>query len=251
MSRSQPTQNEPNPATRFYEWNGESGLVRYYDKERRENVEVPLPFTFILLDSLSTIGGWNDASQSGIYSNEVRDTRTDILVVKSFQGGVIDTGLYKDIKEHVTSKAVGGQFVTNCYIAYKLGKELALGAFRIKGAALGAWMDFSRAHRAELYAGAITIDGYEEAKKGKIVFRTPTFKIVPLSKESNAIAVGLDATLQAYLTRYFARTTTQRVETPPAAHPQADVEPDDVPPSWEDEPSPSDAADLTADDIPF
>jgi hypothetical protein len=168
MSRSQPTDNSPNPSSRWHEWNGEVGNVRYYDKEAKANVDVPLPFSFILLDQLSSVGGWNDASGSSIYSNEVRDTRTDIMVVKSFKGGIIDTGLYKDIKEHVTSKAVGGQFVANLYIAFKRGQELALGALRLKGAALGAWMEWSKAHRADLYSGALVIDGFDEGKKGRV-----------------------------------------------------------------------------------
>ena len=37
MSRSNPTENtNPNPAVRFFEWNGEGGAVRYYDKTAKK-----------------------------------------------------------------------------------------------------------------------------------------------------------------------------------------------------------------------
>ncbi len=80
MSRSNPNENgNPNPSTRWFEWNGEHGLVRYYDKQAEQQVEVGDDFTFMLLDQLGTVKGWHDASDSGIYANEVKDTRQDVL----------------------------------------------------------------------------------------------------------------------------------------------------------------------------
>ena len=35
MSRSNPTDNTPNPAVRWFEWNGEQGGIRYYDKDKK------------------------------------------------------------------------------------------------------------------------------------------------------------------------------------------------------------------------
>ena len=119
MSRSNPTDNTPNPCTRWYEWDGANGGVRYYDKEAKKNIPVPDSFVFILLDELGTIKGWHDASDSGIYSNEVRDTKQETLLVKSFKGGVLAEGLYANIRDRVTSKAVGGKFSMSCYIGYK------------------------------------------------------------------------------------------------------------------------------------
>jgi hypothetical protein len=141
MSRSNPSENSnPNPAVRWFEWNGEKGLVRYYDKELKQNVDVGTEFRFILLDQLGSVRGWHDASDSAIYSNEVKDTRQETLIVKSFKGGTLAEGIYRDIKDRANS--VGGQFVANCYIAFKHGNGLAIGSLRFKGAALGAWMEF-------------------------------------------------------------------------------------------------------------
>ena len=106
MSRSNPQEHLSNPAVRWFEWNGEKGVIRFYDKDAKTNVDVPLPFTFLLLDQLATVRGWHDASASGIYANEVRDTTKDTLVVKSFKGGTIAEGLYKDIKADVNEPRV-------------------------------------------------------------------------------------------------------------------------------------------------
>jgi hypothetical protein len=237
MSRSRPTAGtNPNPASRWFEWQGELGTVRYYDKEAKKNHEVPLPFTFLLLDQLATVRGWHDASQSGIYSNEVRDTRTDILTVKSFKGGEIASGLYATIKDRVNR--AGASFVANCYIAFKGDSgRLELGALRFKGAALGAWMECEKAHRADLYAKAIVITGFVEGKKGRITYRVPTFALKDTSAQTDAEARELDATLQAYLDHYLSRTTTDADAG--RAH-------DEPPPYTDDQAGP-----ITDDDIPF
>ncbi len=242
MSRSNPSDNAVNPAVRWFEWNGETGLVRYYDKDAKKNVDVPLPFTFILLDELGSVRGWHEASSSGIYSNEVRDTRQDVMLVKSFKGGTIAEGLYKDIKDRVN--VAGGGFTANCYIAFKNGEGFDIASMKFKGAALGAWMEFRKAHRADLYKKAIQITGYTEGKKGRVVFRVPVMGMKDVSDATNQIATGLDMQLQQFLTLYLNKTKRDQVDapSPPVAHDEFDqrpIEASDIP------------FEATADDIPF
>ena len=238
MSRSNPSANAPNPSARWMEWNGEKGGVRYYDKDAKVNVDVPLPFTFLLLDELACVRGWHDASQSGIYSNEVRDTTKDALVVKAFKGGTLAEGFYKAIKDRVNNE--GGQFVANCYVAVKLENgTLTLCSIRFKGAALGAWMEFRKAHRGSLYEKAVRITGFTEGKKGRIVFRVPTFELKDVSSDTNRDAIALDKTLQAYLDGYLQRKTRDQADEP--ANEPADDDAGYVPPSDE----------LDYSDIPF
>lgn len=239
MSRSNPSEHVANPATRWFEWNGEKGVVRYYDKDAQKIVEVAPGFTFLLLDQLASVRGWHEASQSGIYSNEVKDTTKDVLVVKSFKGGTLAEGLYKDIKLQVNND--GGSYTANCYIAFKSDTDaLVIGSLRLKGAALGAWMEFTKQHRSDLYRGAIKIDGTTEGKKGRVVFYTPTFKVVPTTPETDAAAKRLDSDLQEFLTAYLKRNKREQAEQV-AAQP-AHVGDDDI----AHEPPP-----LTDDDIPF
>ncbi|HEX3125014.1 MAG TPA: hypothetical protein VHQ21_17085 [Rhodanobacteraceae bacterium] len=210
MSRSNPNTGSSNPSTRWYDWKGDKGVVHYYDKTTQQNVEVPLPFTFILLDEMATVKGWHDASDSGIYANEVRDTRQETLVVKAFKGGELASGIYASIRDRVGS--MGGHFVANLYIAYRADKGLAIGSLQFKGAALKSWMEFKKASKKGIYEKAITITGCTEGKKGKVVFQMPDFTLSPISDASNAAATALDAELQDYLKAYLSRTKDQAAQ---------------------------------------
>jgi hypothetical protein len=228
MSRSNPSDSSySNPATRKFEWNGEKGLIRYYDKEAKANVDVGTDFTFILLDQLGSVTGWHDASTSGIYSNEVKSSLKEPMVVKAFKGGVLAEGFYKDIKERVNK--LGGQYAANCYIAFT-GDDgaQALGSLKLKGAALSAWMEFTKANRASLYKARVHITGVTEGKKGRVTFRMPVFSLEDVPPVLDAEALALDETLQEFFDAYFKRTPD---DTPPDDEPPqtADVDDDSIP----------------------
>jgi hypothetical protein len=220
MSRSNPNDAARNPSTRWFEFagGGDGGFVRYYDKETKETV--PLGddqhgsnFVFIVLDELSTVSGWYEPNESAIFANEVRDTRQDTLVVRSFKGGELASGLYTSIKDRIA--AVGGHFVSSCYVAYKDGDELRIGNIRFKGAALSAWMDFKKTCPTKkdaqgksvrgYYVDAVKIKGFAENTKGRITYRVPNFMLFQLSPETNKQAIALDAELQTYLADYLKR----------------------------------------------
>ena len=207
MSRSNPTVNNPHPCTRWHEWTGgdKGGTIRYYDKTSKTNIEVELPFNFALLDELSVIKGWHDASDSGITSNEVRDTRADVMVVKAFKAGIIAEGLYATIKDKVG--AAGGHYTSNLYVAYEpeAGAPFSLGSLQFKGAALSAWMEFKTNNRQALYSKGVSITGFTEGKKGKVTYRVPVFELVDLPDEANQTAIEVDKALQTYLTQYLGR----------------------------------------------
>lgn len=200
MSRSNPTgAGAPNPATRRFEWNGELGSVKYYDKDTKKNVEVGDNFPFVLLDETASVGGWSDEYHSGIYSNEVKDTRSETLTVKVFKGArePIAKGFYKDIKPAVND--AGGSYQSNLYIAFKNDQgEMAIGKLTLKGAALSAWMEFRKENRAKLMTYGVKISGSTEGKKGRVIFRTPDFELVNLTDETNEAATALDVILQEY-----------------------------------------------------
>jgi hypothetical protein len=242
MSRSNPNDGVRNPATRWFQFASgtDGGFVRYYDKEAEKNVpignaEEGSKFVFLLLDELATVGGWHDPSESAIFANEVRDTRQDALVVKSFKGGELVSGLYTTIKDRIV--ALGGHFVASCYIAYKDGDALKLGNIRFKGAALSAWMEFKKQCPAKkndagksvraLYVDAVKIDGFEQQKKGGTTFRVPKFGLAPVSADTNNQALALDAELQAYLADYLKRPRTEAAAASATAAPAKGAPQDD------------------------
>ena len=249
MSRSNPTDNTPHPCARWVEWDGSEGEFRYYDKEKKENIKLGNALTFILLDQLATVKGWHDASDSGIFSNEVRDIQQDVLVVKAFKGGTLAEGTYKSIRDRVIAQ--GGYYTANLYVAIKIDDDLAIGSVQFKGAALSSWMEFAKKHRGDLYKKAVRCKGFDEGKKGKITFRTPIFALADVAPETDAKALDCDRVLQEFLTSYFKRTKIDQVAVKtdePAARPNGrenGFDDDAGPPLGEPRPSDFD------DDIPF
>lgn len=266
MSLSNPQDNTPHPCTRWFEWNGELGNPRYYDKEaeykdergnpqKGMNIEMKLPFAFILLDQLAVIKGWCEARKSGITSNEVRDSTTEPFVVKLFKGGIIARGLYQEIKENVTSKSVGGHFTASLYIAFKNREgKLLIGSLQLKGAALKEWSEFRSKNRTALLEKAVIITGYVAKKKGAIDFRIPVFNLNEISAETLREAVNLDKEVQKYLDGYLKRTRVEQVPSNPQSpsdnnpaspsdNPQDSAPPINLPPG--------DVAPPPEDDVPF
>ena len=204
MSRSNPSSNSTHPCGRWFNWVGDKGHLRFYDRTEGVNVDVALPFRFLLLDQLAAVKGWHDPSDSGIFSNEVRSTKQDAFTVKSFKGGELATGLYATIREQVFS--LGGHFVASLYMAYEGDDgDLAIGNLQLKGSQLKAWSDFSKSNRKELLSKAIVISGFDEGKKGKVVYRFPKFEIADPTDSESQQALGLDQLLQEYLGTYLSR----------------------------------------------
>jgi len=159
-----------NPAKYFLEWKSDDKQLAYYDKEKGENVLVKLPFSFLVLKQMNTVRGWDDKSKSGIFSNEVQKISSEKLVVKSYKGGTIAEGYYKDIKQAVND--AGGNYVRSIYIMTTNGEILNL---QFKGSSVQAWGDFTQKALSRLGDEWVSITGAIEAKKGKVTYSTPVF----------------------------------------------------------------------------
>jgi len=206
MSRSNPNDRPINPATRFFQWNGEKGYFHYYDKVKKEKVTCPLPFVFLVLDELTTIKGWSDADSSGIWANEVKDIKTGILSVRTKKGEQI-AGTYENIK----GKVSGADYCKSVYIAFKNEeKELVIGNIAIQGASLSSWIEFSKGINVQ--QGAIRVEDCIDGKKGSVSYKMPNFVQFTPSAETEAKAVDLDKKLQEYLKEYFNHKPTESVE---------------------------------------
>jgi hypothetical protein len=219
MSLSRPVLR--NPANCFMQWGGgaeavgkdeegkviyEGGKVSYWDKDANdgegENVEVALPLTFIVLDELSTITGFNKATNSGFWSNEVKNLTKEELVVRN-KNGVVARGKYKDIADEI--KAQGAKYTKSIYIAfYNDEKELVLGHLKLAGAAMSEWINFQK--RIDVSKAAVTLSVNPKVQtNGNIKYFVPAFDSMKISTATLEAAKQVDAQLQDYLDVYFAR----------------------------------------------
>lgn len=208
MSRSNPSTNLNNPAQRYFEWSGSKGKLKYWDKTagpegKGEEVFVNLPFTFIVLDRLSCITGFNEKEKSRFWSNEIRDTRTDKFVVR-LNKGIVKEGLYKDFAD---IKNQGAAYAQSVYIAYYEGKELTIGNFRVTGSAIGPWIDLCDEKNLEGNL-AVCLSGATPKVKGATHYFEPVYTTKECSEETVKRANELDITLQEYLTAYFNKQGT-------------------------------------------
>jgi len=212
MPRQNPNNQSPNPAKRFFQWDGSKGDIKYYNKETQTEERIALPFEFILLDRLCVIKGWHDASESGIYSNEVRFTADEPFTVRAFKmKEVIARGIYADIKNEI--KAEGGKFNINLYIAYTDEEGvMTIGALTLHGAPMSAWIELERENKKALFEKGIIISGKEEGKKGGVTFQKPVFELVDIPPALDDQAEELQKELQQYLQKYLARKQDDKSE---------------------------------------
>lgn len=237
MSRSKPTDDARNPVTRFYEWQGSTGKIKWYDKEAKEQKTVELPFSFLVLDQLNTITGFSDGRHSGLWSNEVRSTHTDQLTVRS-KAGIEFQGLYSDMNVQ------GAKFAKSVYVAVKdKSGKLELANFKISGAALGPWIEFCKSVDVMKYGIAIT--GSKDGKKGANEFKIPVYNKIEVSSEADAEATELDKVIQDYLDVYLTRRPSASVAAPVEAAEAAKAE-QDV--QIKDLDTPDEVADSSADE---
>ena len=194
-------QPQANPSTKFLDWKSNDKCFEYYDKENQEKVSVALPFKFLVLDELHTIKGWNDASSSGIFSNEVKFISKEIMTVKPFKGNEIAKGLYKDIKEKIV--AAGGHYVKSIYIMLEDG---SLANLQLKGSAVQKWGEFTQKTRNRLPDEWVQVTKAIEGKKGAVKFFTPDFSFERSISDAEAVQADeafniLETYLKAYLVK--------------------------------------------------
>ncbi|QGJ93769.1 hypothetical protein SEA_HANNACONDA_128 [Mycobacterium phage Hannaconda] len=194
MSLSKPhTSNSP--VRRWFKIKGtKGGGITYWDKSAEAEREVATPFHFVVLDTLNAISGFHKPSNTGIRSNEIRDTRNERLVVRA-GATVLAEGLYNDIKDVMKGK--GGKFANSVYIAFKDGDDLAIGNILLAGAALSEFFDFKKGKNLDNEPG-VAITGFDGPHlSGTNEYWKPVFGSWTPSDLNSAIA--LDETLQAYL----------------------------------------------------
>jgi hypothetical protein len=187
-----------NPAQYFLNWNQE-GYFEYYDKEAKEKKKFSdLPFTFLTLEVMSTVKGWSDSAQSGIFSNEVKFIGKEEITVKLFKGGEIAKGIYKEQKQKIVD--AGGQYHLSIYAMTMDGELINIS---LKGASVSEWSNFTQKTRNRLGGEWVTIDSIGEGKKGVVKYTYPEFRFDgSLEKKFSDMADEKYDELEVYLNAY-------------------------------------------------
>jgi hypothetical protein len=199
---------QSNPSTKFIDWKSSDKNFSFYDKELKENVAIPLPFKFLVLDELHTVKGWNDSSDSAIYSNEVKFISKEEMTVRSFKGGEIAKGFYKDIKEKIVT--AGGHYTKSIYVMLEDG---SLANLQLKGSAVQMYGEFTQKTRTRLSDEWVQVATAKEGKKGAVKFNTPVFMF--LSSISDVESEKADEAfniLESYLKTYLNKVTIDNIE---------------------------------------
>lgn len=241
MSRSNPTLI--NPAEHFFRWAGSKGQLQWYNKEQEKNVQVKLPFEFLVLDELSTITGYHKQSESGFWSNEVRNVMNDQMYVKT-KNGPFEAGTYATLAQ---TRAKGGKYAKSIYIAHKIQDKWVIGNIQASGSALSAWIEFTKTlNRGDLEKGKVTMIKGEKQDAPTGPFYAPEFKYEKASSEENEEAIKLDRELQIYLSHYL---STPKVDENGEVIHDDEIEISGIKTDGRVEGTSDDAADIQIEDI--
>lgn len=196
------TEGSANPATKFLQWKSNDKCFAYYDKNKGDNIAVELPFKFQFLEHFHTVKGWNDASESGIYSNEVKFISKEELKVRSFKGGDIAEGIYSEIRGNI--RDAGGKYYRSIYVIDENGDIVNL---QVKGAVVSAWSDFCNENEATKFESHwIEIKDAEDKKKGATKYSVPNFTI---GKAFNKSEMALADEKYKDIVNYFDKYTKE------------------------------------------
>jgi hypothetical protein len=208
---NRPEQKSTNPTSKFLEWKSNNKSFSFYDKVNKQNVEVKLPLTFLVLEEYHTIKGFSDSDQTGIYANEILQISAEEFEVKTFKGRVIAKGVYSDIKGAVN--AAGGNYHKSIYAVTKEGDLINIS---FKGAAVSKYSQFTeKGAWKRLTNEWVTIEDAEDHKKGMVAYSTPNFKFnTSLSDYEFKIVEAKANELESYMDGYLAKDEPTKVEEP-------------------------------------
>lgn len=208
ISHTQEKSTSSNPTSKYFEWKSMDKQFSYYDKGAGENVKVDLPLKFVFLQHYHTVKGWNDASQSGIWSNEVYYIGSEPMNVRAFKGGTIVKGIYKDIKDEITK--AGGKYHRSVYVMLEDG---TIANLSFKGAVVREWSEFMKSNGRLVDNQWVEISSAKDQKKGSIKYSTPEFSMgATLTKKDGIMADNAAAKLKEYLDQYFQKGEVAEVE---------------------------------------
>jgi hypothetical protein len=196
------TDSKQHPATLKLTWDNTNANFKAYDKTTKTTTNLSLPLKFMVIDSYSTITGWDDKSGTSFYSNEVKNVSSEQLIVKNGIGTVM-AGLYNDIK--LGLEEIKAKYTTSLYVVFADG---TIGNIILAGKNNFNWFEFRKASKGKLTQNWIGIGNPQAFKKGSITWHEPEFKILDEinAEDGQKADAGYDA-IQEYKTPCPTETT--------------------------------------------
>ena len=205
---NQESSKSSNPTAKYLSWKSNDKQFSYYDKASGENVAVQLPFKFVFLQHYHPIKGWNDATEAGIYSNEVFFIGKEPLTVQTFKGKKIASGLYSQIKQDVI--AGGGKYHRSVYVMLEDG---SIANISLKGSSVKEWSDFMEDSKNLIDNQWVEVASAKDQKKGSIKYSVPEFTLgATLNKKASDNADLAATNLKQYMDEYFGQETVRDID---------------------------------------
>jgi len=233
----------PNPSTKWLEWDSKNKGLRFYNSETKTNELIKIPLKLMFLTERSTIIGFDDNTNSRIYSNDVEFTKDEPFTVRS-KAGILVSGVYDGIKPNIVS--LGANYAKRVYAV--LDGEIVNIVF--KGDVFSQWINFTNAYKKNnpLWANNyFVIEGAEDRKKGATKWTVPIFGWGDnlTAGEKDIANQSYDAVDDFFISKKVTPTT-----------PQQDSESDDLPSSMDfisNSPAyePETVTVTSEDDLPF
>ncbi len=193
-----------NPAKHFFQWKSDHQKFCYYDKEKKENIFVDLPFKFLALSKYITVKGWNQKKEYALISNEVKNI-DDTLVVNAYKDGnkfEVAKGNWNSIKDKMESEK--GKFTQSVYVMLPNGD---LANIQLNGASLSTWFEFQKNQTDRFFDNWVVVNGYKDGKNGSVEYTYPVFEWgTTLNTEEQVLAENADVKIGEYEESYFGKS---------------------------------------------
>ena len=187
------------PSVEWAKWYSDDECFKYWDKENNENVEVKLPDEIIVVAEGNSIGGYVQALNTWVRSNEIFNFE-DPLVVRKNDWTIWLQWKWADIKEQVK----GAKAKLQKHIHYTTPDSLQLKTLIISGAALTAWIDSLQKNKiANPSTHKLKLKEIGKWKIWKITFTYPVFENASALDQNDK---NLQKALWAWLQKHYEET---------------------------------------------
>ena len=176
------------PFTKTIKWKGsDGGRFEFYDGETNQPIEIE---TFIVLEELYSISGYNEEKKMGVWSNEVEHLKRNKMDVR-LGSDIVASGLYGDIKGKI--KDLGGGFTFAIYALI----DGQMVRFLLAGSGRRGW--FEKAFSPIQKQCGVKYVGSTEDQNGAVKFNVPKFEPHELTREEHDQAVEACGVLETWL----------------------------------------------------